>query len=160
MRNMFFIEILLVIAGIVFIPFALWANGGASKQFAPVALVVVAVMVAVSMAGANKKALKAVFSVNARYTHALEATAISIAYEKGESRPYIQVYSRGKHAFLSPDMLRSVGLKMDRKDEMRCILLCVKDPETPEWVIHFRDRAEAKQWEERIMQFGETGGRA
>ena len=38
------------------------------------------------------------------------------------------------------------------------VLLLVRDADHPEWLIHFKDTAEAKSWKERILQFHEDRG--
>lgn len=162
MRNLYLFEKLLVIGTIGFIVvMLLFGNAGAAgKFFAPVFVVGLIWLYFHTAKQANAKAREAVAHVNNGYVSAVEGTGIGLAYLKPGFRAVVQVYANGKRGSYEPDLLRGVGLKDDRKGVYRCILLEVKDPDEPEWLIRFDSEKEAKQWKERIMQFAETGGRA
>lgn len=160
MRNLYLFEKLLVVGLVGFIVVIMVGSSPAGMFIAPIFVVGLIGLYVFIGNQANTTARAAVAHVNNSYVSAREGTAIGLAYAKGEdNRPVLQVFANGKKGYYAPQDLRSVGLHDDRKGNLRNVLLKVKDPDRPEWIIHFNSRQEATQWKERIMQFAETCGR-
>ena len=158
MRNLRFIELVLIVGAVGGLELLALLSGTMSFIMLTLVLVGAGFLYFFLVQRMHDQSVAAVAHANANYSSALDGTAISIAYAKNGSRPALLVSANGKRASYQPHDLRSVGLQEDRKGVYRNVLLLVRDADHPEWLIHFKDTAEAKSWKERILQFHEERG--
>lgn len=158
MRNLSLFETLVVFGGAALMAWMMWSAGGMGLVLGPLFLGLVVVLFFKFGSAGKRRALEAVSHVNARHTSVVDGTGIAVAYARQGSTPALLLFANGQEGCYEPDELRTVALRADHRGVYRRLMLAVKDPSTPEWLINLRNHEEAKQWRERVTLFAERGG--